>query len=191
MAFSESVAARGLESRWDRDILVAASGDRFVAALIKGTISQESAWRQDAINPGDPSYGLMQIMLPTAQGIQPGVTLDQLMDPSTNIAIGSAFLDYQLRRYDGDHARAASAYNAGTATLRNQGYVDAVLAYRDWFLANDPLLNPSVEPDATTMYATTTEIEEESSGLALAGFGEIAALLGIGLLVAGMKGWRS
>jgi hypothetical protein len=83
------------------------------------------------------SYGLMQVMYPTA------VTYcgysgnpDSLKDPATNIDCGTNYLKDLLDRY-GDEADAVSAYNAGSSVWRanaqNRQYTQTVLGYYDAF----------------------------------------------------------
>ena len=68
----------------------------------------------------------------------PDVTPAQMLDPSQNIPYGTQYLAYQINRYSGDLEKAASAYNAGTATTVNySNYVVPVMQYYSWFLAND------------------------------------------------------
>ena len=144
MAFRLSVAQTGLHSPWDDLIYAMAGGDLSTIALIKGIISTESEWNPGAINPSDPSYGLMQILLGPG-GPFPTVRADDLLDPSTNITLGSTFIMDLLRRYGSPGAIAA--YNAGSPRLNAAGqyvnsrgdtmvqaYVDSVLTYQTWFL---------------------------------------------------------
>jgi soluble lytic murein transglycosylase-like protein len=108
-------------------------------ALILATIRQESNFDPEAYREepqiNDASTGLMQILLKTAQGIQPGITEDQLYDPATNIRLGTFYLKQQLDRYGGNIQDAIAAYNAGTAyvyedgSYANQNYVDKVFGY--------------------------------------------------------------
>jgi hypothetical protein len=144
MAFRLSVAEQGLRTQWDDLIYAMAGGDVSTIALIKGIISTESEWNPGAINPADPSYGLMQILAGSG-GPFPAVRPDDLLDPSTNITLGSTFLVDLLRRYGSPGAIAA--YNAGSPRLNSAGqyvnsrgdtmvqaYVDSVLTYQTWFL---------------------------------------------------------
>jgi soluble lytic murein transglycosylase-like protein len=105
-------------------------------AVIASVIGAESG--------GDPSamrwegekwgyaYGLMQLLLSTAN--QMGYTGDAkgLLDPGTNIEFGTRYLAWQRRRYK-TLAEAISAYNLGTARwtkygrLENATYVQRVL----------------------------------------------------------------
>ena len=140
MSFSEVVARRGLLSPWEPIIQREAAGDLELYWLIKAIISVESEWNPNAVNRSDPSSGLMQVM-PNANGGAgpPGVTLQDLLDPDTNIRAGAAFIRYQLGRYPGLMSDAVSAYNAGHSTRQpaggflNQRYVNDVLTYYSWF----------------------------------------------------------
>jgi hypothetical protein len=137
--FNPGIAQRGVESAWDNVIGSQAAGDLAVYALTKAIIARESEWTPGAINPADPSYGLMQVLLSTARGIAPGITPEQLLEPITNIVIGTTYLWSRLRAYP-NLADAVSAYNAGRPITANQGYVDDVLAYYAWYWSNDPVL---------------------------------------------------
>lgn len=171
MGFHESVAQLGLNSPYDAQLLDEARGDWSRFALFKGVIAQESNWNPRAVNPNDPSYGLMQLTLPTAQQFSPGVQPETLTSyPDINIAIGTAFLrDLLVRFSDSD---AIAYYNAGCPTpkvaglsgcpLRNQygqytnslgstavqAHVDSVLTYQVYYLNHLPVETLSPEPVA-------------------------------------------
>jgi soluble lytic murein transglycosylase-like protein len=177
MSFSDTIARRGLPSPWDAEI-AAQTDDAAQAALVKAVIATESAWMPGAVNPSDPSYGLMQILC-GPRGPAPGITCEELLDPSTNLRVGIGFLRGLLTRY-GSTSDALSAYNAGrplrvaSGGWSNQRYVDEVQTYWTWYLnrmeavdANDP--DPG--PDAVTV------------AVAASGFG-VAVLVGVGLLLA-------
>jgi hypothetical protein len=149
--FSEGIAALGLHTQWD-DLITAMGGDASSIALIKGVIATESQWNPNAINPSDPSYGLMQI-LGGPRGPYPSVAVADLMDPSTNITLGSTFLQNQIRRFS--FPGGVAAYNSGTPrTLPggqyvNQAYVDSVLSYQSYYLnAMLGTMDTSIPPDA-------------------------------------------
>jgi hypothetical protein len=141
--FSPSVAALGLHSPYDH-IIEALAGDASTIALVKGIISTESQWNPNAVNPSDPSYGLMQILAGPG-GPYPSVPVQDLMDPITNITLGTRFIKELIGRFG--YPDAVAAYNAGTPR-RNaagqyvnsrgdtmvQAYVDSVVTYQTWYL---------------------------------------------------------
>lgn len=133
MAFSTTVAQKGINSPYEGLILAASDRHNVPVALIKAIISQESNWIADAVNPADPSYGLMQLNARYwTIGGQP------IFDPAQNIDTGTGFLADLIRRYGPDLAPVISAYNAGHPITGNASYVAAVTAFYNWFLQNDP-----------------------------------------------------
>lgn len=116
-------------------------------ALVKATIKQESNWDVNASrfehHLGDTSWGLMQILLKTAKDTlgNPNLTIQQLIEPTTNITAGTKYLGILLNRY-GNLRDAVAAYNAGSPRLGQDGkyvnasYVDNVYRY---FLMYDTL----------------------------------------------------
>ena len=85
-------------------------------ALIAGVIFTESHFRDQTSHAG--AKGLMQIMPATADHIADksgGTAFEQgdLATPQVNIAYGSWYLRYLLRRYGGNEVLAIAAYNAG------------------------------------------------------------------------------
>ncbi|WP_445373886.1 murein transglycosylase [Photorhabdus tasmaniensis] len=79
---------------------------------------QESAWNPQASSPVG-AMGLMQVMPGTAadtvkqNDIQGYVNSSQLMDPLTNIEIGTAYLESVYQRFGHNRILASAAYNAG------------------------------------------------------------------------------
>lgn len=140
MSFYPADAAKGVGSPYDPIILGAAARYIVDPALIKAIITKESSWNPGALRPepaiADASYGLMQLLLRTAQGMQPGVTPSDLFDPSINIDLGSRYLAGQLASYG--YPAGVSAYNAGHPITGNAQYVADVDAAYAWFTANDP-----------------------------------------------------
>ena len=111
-----------------------------VPADVMAVIETESQFNVRAINPADPSYGLMQIMLPTAKDMGHSGSFVALMDPETNIRIGAKYLDW-IRRYLAERFGRAptrseifGAYNAGIGNVAKGyvpvRYVDKVLTAR-------------------------------------------------------------
>ena len=112
-------------------------------SIIKGIIEKESGFNPNAI--GDPckstkgkraykcpdgkfcSFGLGQAnwCSGTAQNFWKVNNYKLLFDPETAIKGIANYLSYQYKRY-GDWKKAISAYNAGTYTKKNPGYVSEV-----------------------------------------------------------------
>lgn len=111
--------------------------------LINAFISVESGGDPNAYRAepqiNDASYGLMQVLLTTARRISgnPSLTPQQLIDPTTNILIGSQFIRELINRYNGILDDVIASYNAGSAIKSssdsskyiNQSYVDKVKFY--------------------------------------------------------------
>ena len=85
-------------------------------SLIAGVIYAESRFRDQTSHAG--AKGLMQILPETADYIahlSGGTEFERgdLANPQINIAYGSYYLRYLLRKYGGNEALALAAYNAG------------------------------------------------------------------------------
>jgi soluble lytic murein transglycosylase len=85
-------------------------------SLIAAMIYQESKFQDRTSSAG--AKGLMQILPDTAHFIarKSGGTAFELRDlgtPQINIAYGTWYLRYLIRRYDGNETLAVAAYNAG------------------------------------------------------------------------------
>jgi peptidoglycan lytic transglycosylase len=85
---------------------------------VAGLIRQESVFNPRAVSHSD-AYGLMQLLIPTAQltakryGVDAAITTETLLsDPRLNIRLGTSYLKDQLDKY-GRIEYVAAAYNAG------------------------------------------------------------------------------
>jgi soluble lytic murein transglycosylase len=90
-------------------------------ALVAAVIYAESHFRDGQTSPAG-ALGLMQITPATARYIarKSGGTafvVGDLATPQVNIAYGTYYLRYLLRRYDGNEAVALAAYNAGEGNV--------------------------------------------------------------------------
>ena len=113
-------------------------------ALIHAHIQVESSGNPNAVNPGDPSYGLM--------GITPRLAYDygfvqnwkdptaadiaKLKDPAVNIEIGARFISYLHKKYPFDTA--VQMYNCGEHGYNSNGvrvpeYLSRVRRWYDEF----------------------------------------------------------
>jgi soluble lytic murein transglycosylase len=101
-----------------REIADAAGRTGLSPELLWAVIRQESRFVVHAVSPAG-AVGLMQVMPSTAKSLSAtrgksrSITPAALMEPDTNISLGSTFLKSMHRRYDGNWAFAAAAYNAG------------------------------------------------------------------------------
>ncbi|WP_343464977.1 murein transglycosylase [Pantoea sp.] len=97
---------------------------------------QESAWNPKARSPVGAS-GLMQVMPATAThtvkmyNIPGYVNSSQLLDPQTNIQIGTQYLEYVFQQFGQNRIFSSAAYNAGPGRVRSwlnnsAGKLDAV-----------------------------------------------------------------
>jgi len=107
--------------------------------LIKAVCWQESSFNPNAINPSDPSYGLMQIQhnpngwsTALAYGKKLNINFsklpDDLYNPELSIRIGGAFIAEIVKKYGN---QAIDIYNIGETSYnrgnRNRIYRDSVL----------------------------------------------------------------
>ena len=81
------------------------------------------------------SYGLMQLMLPTAWGYisdkyQDKYVIEHLIDPYNNIRYGAAHLSTLLKKYNGDVWQAAQKYN-GTSSQYANNVVALIKEYKE------------------------------------------------------------
>lgn len=106
--------------------------------IIAGIIHQESQGNHTLVTGKPPTYGLMQLQERTARahGLKGSVT--NLLNPETNIKVGTSYYAAQVNRYRGDWMKAMSAYNAGHATAKNKAYVKDVVELSDIYCRLSP-----------------------------------------------------
>ena len=89
--------------------------------LLMAVARQESAFMHD-VRSGAGALGLMQLMpatgRETARALGLRVSDQDLLQPETNIRIGSRYLTQLLADFNGNRALAAAAYNAGPNRVR-------------------------------------------------------------------------
>jgi hypothetical protein len=91
-------------------------------------------------------YGMMQIQCATARAMGMVGPCTQLLDPMVALQYSVSYYQYQLDRYHGNVERAVSAYNAGTATTKNQQYVQLVRSNYLWQRKKNPQQGPHCLP---------------------------------------------
>ena len=103
------------------DVIEANAGN-FEPAFILAVIHAESSFRADVTSPAG-AMGLMQIMNPTGEWLADMMDISDydrsmLFDPETNIIMGTYFLNWLWRYFDGDTTLILSGYNAGIGNVR-------------------------------------------------------------------------
>lgn len=106
---------------YNKHVMRAAIKHKVSPMLLFAIARQESAFTPDARSPVG-AMGLMQLMPSTAKQTAKaaGMTYHQqaLLQPETNIKLGSHYLTGLLNRFDGNRILAAAAYNAGPNRVR-------------------------------------------------------------------------
>ncbi len=97
---------------WSR-VTAAADATRLDPYVVLALMRQESLFDPGAVSPA-AAYGLMQLLVTTASRVagRP-VDASALVDPATNITLGTRYLRQLLDRFDGNLAKALAAYNGG------------------------------------------------------------------------------
>jgi soluble lytic murein transglycosylase len=95
----------------------AAASSGVPTAVVWSVMREESAFDPEATSPS-PAFGLMQLILPTAQHYaklakQPAPTGQTLYQPEVNVPLGTAYLGKLRREFSGNTALAVPSYNAG------------------------------------------------------------------------------
>lgn len=125
---------------------------RLPDGLLKAIAKVESNFDPYAVNPADPSYGLMQIVYPQklpAIADWPPSSKEDLFNPDTNLHYAAQILAWNIQRYG--ILKGIATYNSWSAhsypdngPFPNDSYVKKVIA--SW-----PLAYETLEPE--TLYA--------------------------------------
>ena len=91
-------------------------------------IYQESSFEASKIGDGGASFGLMQIQPKWHSERMKKLGCDDLLDPYQNVTVGIDYYAECLNKYDGDHAKALTAYNQGSFKGVVNEHAQAVLA---------------------------------------------------------------
>lgn len=85
--------------------------------LIMAIVRTESHFRADAVSRRG-AVGLMQIVPKTARwAMRQAHVAGPLTDPAVNVAVGTWYVRYLMRRYGGNRRLALAAYNSGPETV--------------------------------------------------------------------------
>ncbi|WP_178861621.1 transglycosylase SLT domain-containing protein [Thiomicrorhabdus cannonii] len=105
-------------------------------AWVYGVIRRESAFAAD-VRSSAGAIGLMQLMPQTARYIGQKLGFKknrytELTEPNSNIELGSAYLSYLYKKYDGNRVLATAAYNAGPQRVDSWIPKDGALPADQW-----------------------------------------------------------
>lgn len=136
------------ENKYNAEILKASQESGVPVAVIKGFIALESAFHPQSIKDethlGDASYGLMQILFKTAQGVGYTGQPADLLDPYTSTLYGAKFLRGLLNKYP-NVLDAIAAYNMGfpRRAEKTTPFIEKIYGKPtpDWTYANQPYVD--------------------------------------------------
>lgn len=157
----------------------AADDNEIPVALLLAHAKQESNFDSNARrderdsngNIWDSSFGLVQLLLRTAQSLDPEATPEKLFDPAYNLNLAAQLISNNLDRYNGNVKDAIAAYNSGSNKKNAQGqyvnskgvpnvqnYVDKVyqnyVDYSKWLENGANLIDVSINPWLVAGFAT-------------------------------------
>lgn len=121
-----------------KNLVLSCASAQVAPELIFGVIKAESSFNERAESSAG-ALGLMQVKLSTANYVAELYNLpalessEKLFDPQTNIKIGSLYLNYLFKRFNGNVKHVLVAYNAGetkTSEWVESGNFDE-LAYKE------------------------------------------------------------
>ena len=103
----------------NHDLVLKWSQERQLNALLVIALIRQESRFQPAIRSSAGALGLMQVMPETARWIAQQTEIGdyQLEDPEDNIELGTWFLDYTHREFDGNSMLAIASYNAGPGNV--------------------------------------------------------------------------
>lgn len=108
-------------------ILTSTVGTNVSPALVLAVISVESAGKADAVSSAG-AQGLMQLMPGTADRF--GV--EDALEAADNISGGVAYLNWLMKKFDGDPILVLAGYNAGEGSVQTHGGVPPFAETRDY-----------------------------------------------------------
>lgn len=133
------------------DDLIAAAASKYLVPIpwIQAWIQTESSFNPQAYRAEpqiqDASYGLMQLLYRTAQGLGYDGEPAGLFDPSVNIDLGTKLIAQLRAAYGDDVQRVYSAYNSGKpdaylTSSQVAANVNRLLGNLERFVSNNPVI---------------------------------------------------
>ena len=91
--------------------------------LIHALIREESRYFPKALSRSQ-ALGLMQLLPATAAGVGkrigvPALNREDVFNPDNNIKLGTAYLEYTLKRFNGNAMLAVASYNGGPNAVKS------------------------------------------------------------------------
>ena len=143
-------------------------------ALVAALIAKESDWNERAYNPGDPSYGLMQIVPKS----HPECDASKLTsyDVDENLKCGIRFLSGNIRACGGSVEGALRKYNSGSCsgTTSDPNYVGYIMGtftdsrfssgYAQWSSCFAPAAGKGSQDYCQQKLASTSQACDEYTG---------------------------
>lgn len=96
-------------------------------AVVVAMVERESKYNTYALGDDGRSFGLMQIQVKWHLQRMIDLNCTDLFDPCQNVTVGIDILAEQMDRYDGDIAKALTAYNRGSYSGTITEYATSVL----------------------------------------------------------------
>jgi soluble lytic murein transglycosylase len=106
-------------------------------ALAYALMREESGFRPEVVSHAN-AYGLMQMIIPTAQrtanSVMPGVRITPAMltNPKINIRLGTAHMRELLNQFGGSYPMVLAGYNAGAKWVRRWLRRNPSLPFDEW-----------------------------------------------------------
>lgn len=97
-------------------------------AVVFCMIHQESSFDASKIGDSGEAFGLMQVWPKWHSDRMKKLGCEDLRDPYQNVTVGIDYYAECLEKYDGDHAKALTAYNQGSYNGVVNKHAKAVLA---------------------------------------------------------------
>jgi soluble lytic murein transglycosylase-like protein len=109
---------------------LAAERHRVDCLLVAAIVEAESGFIPDRVSPKG-AIGLMQV-LPSTAGEYGEAEVKNLLDPRTNLDVGSRYLGRLIDNFGGNLELAVAAYNAGPGAVERYGGVPPYTETRDY-----------------------------------------------------------